>query len=234
MRICYCEDEMPQAQLWKKKVLDWAGEQKVSVQCDWYAGAEEFLICSDSCTYDLIFLDIAMKDMNGMELARIIRKRDKQVLLVFVTSDPGYVFEGYEVGAYRYLMKPMEDEKLREVLEYARGRQGRLPEGFVARTENGNERIDYENVLYVEAQGHYVVIHCREGESISLKANFADISRQMQVESTLFATTHRSYLVNLARITRNECILMGGQTVPISRSAYRALNEAFIKYNLGN
>ena len=95
-----------------------------------------------------------------MELARKIREKEKDVILVFVTSDASYVFDGYEVGAYRYLMKPVDEKKLWEILDYARTQNAEDNGNYILVKKDGQSvRVDLNDMLYIEAQKHYVNLY---------------------------------------------------------------------------
>ena len=95
MTICYCEDESAQAKAFAIKIDQWAKNKNTAVRADLFECAEEYLFKAEQNAYDVIFLDISMRGQNGMELARQIREKEKDVILVFVTSDSSYVFYGY-------------------------------------------------------------------------------------------------------------------------------------------
>lgn len=236
MRVCYCEDEAAQAKLFKNQVDKWAIENGTNVRMDIYESAEEFLFKTDVVAYDLIFLDISMKSMSGMELARRIREKDNNTVIVFVTSDPGYVFEGYEVNAYRYLLKPVSETKLAEILEAVRTRENQTQEeSIILKLAGENYRLKLSDIMYVEAQGHYINIVKADGETLSLKSGFSDVLKRINETGEHCVTAHRSYAVNVSKISsigRSECHLSDGTTIPVSRSAYKDLNDKFIKYNL--
>lgn len=236
MRVCYCEDEVAQAELFKKMVDKWAIENGTNVRMDIYESAEEFLFKTDAVAYDLIFLDISMKTMSGMELARKIREKDKNTVIVFVTSDPGYVFEGYEVNAYRYLLKPVSEPKLAEILEAVCQKSDDLQEeSIILKVGGENYKLRLNDIMYVEAQGHYINIVKADGETISFKSGFSDVLKRINETGEHCVPAHRSYAVNVSKISsigRSECRLSDGATIPVSRSAYKDLNDKFIKYNL--
>lgn len=235
LRICYCEDETAQAEWLRKKVLEWAEKNQVPVHMDLYASAEEFLFKAEGASYDLLLLDIAMKEMNGMELARKVRERDPEAVLVFVTSDPGFALEGYEVDAYRYLMKPVREDKLFEVLAYCRTRESVEGQSVLLKSEGEMCRIMRKNILYMEARGHYVELHLCGQEPLIVKVGFADILNEINAGSEALVKIHRSYAVNpghVARIGRTDCCLIDGERLPVSKSAYQHLNEKFIQYHL--
>lgn len=237
MTICYCEDESAQAKAFAIKIEQWAKNKNIAVHTDLYESAEEYLFKADQNTYDVIFLDISMRGQNGMELARQIREKEKDVILVFVTSDARYVFAGYEVGAYRYLMKPVEAKKLWEILDYARAQKAAEEENYIlVKKDSQSVRVNLRDVLYIEAQKHYVNLYLENEEPMTVKVVFAELLQEMQEKSDTFLATHRSYAVNIdkvVRIGRTECTLSDGSSIPVSRSFYKAVNEAFIGYHLG-
>lgn len=237
MTICYCEDESAQAKAFAIKIEQWAKNKNIAVHTDLYESAEEYLFKADQNTYDVIFLDISMRGQNGMELARQIREKEKDVILVFVTSDASYVFAGYEVGAYRYLMNPVEAKKLWEILDYARAQKAAEEENYIlVKKDSQSVRVNLRDVLYIEAQKHYVNLYLENEEPMTVKVVFAELLQEMQEKSDTFLATHRSYAVNIdkvVRIGRTECTLSDGSSISVSRSFYKAVNEAFIGYHLG-
>ena len=237
MTICYCEDEPAQAKAFAIKIEQWAKNKNMAVHTDLFESAEEYLFKADQNAYDVIFLDISMKGQNGMELARQIREKEEDVILVFVTSDASYVFDGYEVGAYRYLMKPVEAKKLWEILDYTRVQRAAEEDNYIlVKKDSQSVRVNLRDVLYIEVQKHYVNLHLENEEPMTVKAVFAELLQEIQEKSGTVLTTHRSYAVNIdkvVRIGRTECILSDGSSIPVSRNFYKAVNEAFIKYHLG-
>ena len=237
MTICYCEDESAQAKAFAIKIDQWANNKNMAVRKDLFECAEEYLFKAEQNYYDVIFLDISMRGQNGMELARKIREKEKDVILVFVTSDASYVFDGYEVGAYRYLMKPLDEEKLWEILDYARTQKEVEEENYIlVKKDSQSVRVNLKDIIYIEAQKHYVNLCMENKESINIKTAFTELLQETQEKSDTIFLTHRSYAVNIekvVRIGRTECVLTDGSVVPVSRSFYKEVNEAFIKYHLG-
>ena len=237
MTICYCEDESAQAKAFAIKIDQWEKNKNTAVRTDLFECAEEYLFKAEQNTYDVIFLDISMRGQNGMELARKIREKEKDVILVFVTSDASYVFDGYEVGAYRYLMKPVDEEKLWEILDYARTQKEVEEENYIlVKKDSQSVRINLKDIIYIEAQKHYVNLCMENKESINIKTAFTELLQETQEKSDTILLTHRSYAVNIekvVRIGRTECVLSDSSVIPVSRSFYKEVNEAFIKYHLG-
>lgn len=237
MTICYCEDESAQAKAFAIKIDQWAKNRNMKVRTDLFECAEEYLFKAEQNSYDVIFLDISMRGQNGMELARQIREKEKDVILVFVTSDASYVFDGYEVGAYRYLMKPVDEKKLWEILDYARTQKEVEEENYIlVKKDSQSVRVNLKDIIYIEAQKHYVNLCMENKESINIKIAFTELLQETQEKSDTILLTHRSYAVNIekvVRIGRTECVLSDSSVIPVSRSFYKEVNEAFIKYHLG-
>ena len=237
MTICYCEDESAQAKAFAIKIDQWAKNKNIEVHADLFESAEEYLFKAEQNYYDVIFLDISMRGQNGMELARQIREKEKDVILVFVTSDASYVFDGYEVGAYRYLMKPVDEKKLWEILDYARTQKEVEEENYIlVKKDSQSVRVNLKDIIYIEAQKHYVNLCMENKESINIKTAFTELLQETQEKSDTILLTHRSYAVNIekvVRIGRTECVLSDSSVIPVSRSFYKEVNEASIKYHLG-
>ena len=237
MTICYCEDESAQAKAFAIKIDQWAKNRNMKVRTDLFECAAEYLFKAEQNSYDVIFLDISMRGQNGMELARQIREKERDVILVFVTSDASYVFDGYEVGAYRYLMKPVDEEKLWEILDYARTQKEVEEENYIlVKKDRQSVRVNLKDIIYIEAQKHYVNLCMENKESINIKTAFTELLQETQEKSDTILLTHRSYAVNIekvVRIGRTECVLSDSSVIPVSRSFYKEVNEAFIKYHLG-
>ena len=108
MKIAVCEDQTVQIDLLNYEIENWSDEKNISISIDNFTTAEAFLFqWSDYNKYDIIFLDIKLSKMSGIELSNIIREKDKNIDIVFVTGFLKYALHGYKVGAIQYLMKPV-------------------------------------------------------------------------------------------------------------------------------
>ena len=131
-------------------------------------------------------------------------------------------------------MKPLEEEKIFELLDYAGSRSRKEKQYFICSAQGETVRVDVEEIAFAEAQKHYVRMLLKDGRELVVKYNFTDLVQELPEDRYVLA--HRSYLVNLGcveRITKTECLLNDGGSIPVSRSKYKALNEAFICYYRG-
>lgn len=238
MRIAYCEDEAAQAGLVRSMMERWADRRKEPVEVVLFESAEEFLFQNEDYPYDAVFLDIAMRQMNGVELAHAIRKKDKNLPIAFLTADKSFAIEGYEVRALRYLLKPVTADKLDSLLDALLAEQERsaVENIWITISENGAvKRIAEDGICYVEVLGHYTWLHLADASAIRIKESLAAVVERLH-RKELFVKCHRSYVVNLAyveRISRTDCTLADRTVLPVSRGAYRQLNERFIQYYRG-
>ncbi len=256
LRIAYCEDEAAQAEYVSDIIKDWGMRHNAICEVELYKSAEQFLFESDEAelfAYDLILLDISMGGMNGFSLAERIRSTDKKVRLAFITSDAEYVFRGYEVEAFRYIMKPVTAEKLDELLDRVNAQLGAdTAEYVILEVAGQNRKVDKSEILYIEVNGHYTTIHC-ENEEFTVKESFKDVLTMLNADGNaggaddtdsadktesrvnIFCRCHRSAAVNIDKVTRigrELCRLKDGQELDVSRGMYEELNRAFIRHNM--
>ncbi len=233
-RIAICEDEKVVLDYESSLVKDWAAGPLCggALELDTYISAEQFLFESeDKAPYDVLIFDIQMKNINGMELAKKLRARGCDSVIIFVTGIPDYAIEGYEVGAVRYILKPVKPEVLNGLLDAAYAECAKKAEVYFVLGQGADvERIPFEKIIYIEARGHYVFLKGTDFER-EWKAGFSETTAAFEGRS--FFCLRRGLLVNLAhvqRITRTDCVLDGGESLPVARGVYKELNEAFIDF----
>ena len=232
MRIAICEDNMEHAEILAGMVNRWAGKENVQVTIGRYQSAEQFLFCMrDEPPYDLAFLDIQMSKINGLQLARMIREEDRLIFLVFTTALKKYAPKGYEVSAFRYLIKPLcEDEVFQVLTKASQILEDRKKEAIVVTQGDMSRRIFMDDIYYIEVDNHHVILHLRE-ETIRFKAKLKDF--ETRFKEPQFCKCHRSYIVNMkyaGRISREGVEMDGEKTLPVSKSRWEALNHCYMEY----
>ena len=235
-RIAVCEDDNTSREFESKLIYEWAETNGINICVDSYTSAENFLFESeDKLEYDLVILDIQMGKMNGFELAKVLRKRGFSGALIFLTGITDYAIEGYEVGAVRYLLKPIKEKELYKTLSLVyEGMATQQKEVFLLQIGNDITKIEYSNIIYVEARGHYVHLCAKNHNGIfekEWKSSFSSVSTDFEEHN--FFCLRRGLLVNLehvSKINRSECILDNDEIIPVARGKYQELNEAFIKH----
>lgn len=238
LRIAYCEDETIQLIFMKQLIKEWEKHSGIKCVYSGYESGSAFLFENQgNYPFDVLLLDIDMGQMNGMELARKVRESDSKIPIVFLTNRKEYVFEGYEVNAFRYILKPMDFSKLALVLDEIRKQCFKEICYLIEKQDGETIKIDLDDIYYIEVNGHYLNLYL-EKKQYRFKKSLQEIVSIIEsfwgsLEKAGFILTHRSYLVNLKyvdRILKTECIMGNHIAVPVSRNAYKNVNESFIKY----
>lgn len=233
--IAICEDDAVQCRYEEQLVRRWAEKGKYKVSVDTYSNAEQLLFESeDKPVYDLFILDIQMGEMNGMRLAEKLRQRGLDSAIIFLTGIADYALEGYEVGAVRYLLKPLREKEFLTLLDTLFEKHKDRSRNYFVWEQGCNVcKVEFRDIIYVEARGHYLYLSTVNGEQ-EWKASFSSIADEFQEKS--FFLLKRGLFVNLEhveKITRTECVLEYGKILPVARNRYKELNEAFISYYRG-
>ena len=229
-RIAICDDEQNQIEYITSIVTSWSNHKGHSCEIRTFASAEAFLFeYEEDKAYDILLLDVEMKNMNGIELAKRIRKDNNRAEIIFITSHFEFVGEGYEVDALHYLIKPISVEKFTQVLTKAAEKLSVEPPSVVISCEGETVKLYESDILYVESFLHYIVIHTKDNE-YKIKENISVFENKV---SDVFYRIHRSYLVSLKYITRisRTSVNIGNTELPLSRGKYDDINRAFIQRN---
>lgn len=230
--IGICEDEPDLREYYHTLILEWAKKKKVSIRISSYESSEQLLFSYDEKEpFDILVLDIQMKEINGMELAKQLRENDSHMQFIFLTGLKEYALEGYEVGAFRYLIKPVKEKEFFDILTKVCERVGQEKKQFMTVCCQGEARkIDYENIFYVEARGHYIAMSLAD-EELEWKGCLMELAGEL--EENGLALSRRGLYINLRhvkQIGRTECLLDNGIKLPVSRGCYKAFNDKFIGY----
>lgn len=229
-RIAVCDDQPAQLENLTKKLSLYAEARHIKFHIQTYPSAEAFLFdFSENRNFDLLFLDIEMAGMNGIQLARKIRAENETVQLCFITGYPDYMNQGYDVNALHYLLKPVSVEKLFEVCDRFLKSTETQPRFFLFSLGKEVVRVYEKDLYYGEAQGHYMLLHTRQGE-LKLRATVPELEKQL---GEGFFRPSRSFLVNLryvTRITKTEILLEQGVAVPLGKGMFDQANTALIAF----
>ena len=229
-RIAICDDEQNQIEYITSIVASWSAHEGHGCEIRTFASAEAFLFeYEEDKAYDILLLDVEMKNMNGIELAKRIRKDNNRAEIIFITSHFEFVGEGYEVDALHYLIKPISLEKLTQVLTKATEKLSVEPLSVVISSDGETVKLYESDIRYVESFLHYIVTHTKDKE-YKIKENMSVFEKRVSDD---FYRIHRSYLVSLKHITRisRTSVNIGNTELPLSRGKYDNINRAFIEHN---
>lgn len=220
IRIAICDDEKNIRAYLRTLVRKLDSESEITE----YASADEYL--SDGAEHDLLFLDIELNGrtpgMDGMGLARQIRSMElvRQPIIIFVTGYEKYVYDAFDVDAFQYLLKPIDEQKFAEVFSRAAGRilseAEEKKRTLVIQCGSESRAIPLDSIYYMESRNHKVVLYLKEGE-LEYYAKIGDLEEELQGR---FYRIHRGYLVNLAYVEgydKAEVMLANGDRLPLSK-----------------
>lgn len=233
IQIVLVDDEQLQIDYMEKLINQAAKNLKLEIVISQYLSGEAFLFAlEDHPTWNLAFLDIEMDELNGMEVARILREKAPQLELVFATAYAEYAVEGYQVQALDYLLKPINLEKVTRVLKRYLEKQPEEVDYIIVEVDGEATRLNLKDILYIEANmGEVIVV--LEDKSFLLKKSLTEFKEELD---NLFVSPHRSYLVNLqavSRLLKKDVQLSNGEKIPLSRRRAKDVQKAFIDFYKG-
>ena len=207
-------------------------EQQPESRIEAYATGEELL--ASGKRFDIVFLDIQMEGMNGIEAARSLREKNanlgmEDTVLVFITGIKDYVFDAFDLYAFQYLLKPIDERKFAEVLERAVREAAKKKERRVLFIKSRNLTLDQSEILYIESRAKKVEIHTKgAAQAIEIYAAMDELEGQLGEN---FYRCHRAYIVNMDCITEYDgesITLMGGDRVYLTKKKYGEFVKAYM------
>ena len=179
--------------------------------------------------FHLIFLDILLEDINGVDFARSMRKAGQNTDIIFLSVSPSFAADSYDVAPLHYLTKPFGREKLRQALNRALSHA--IPQRIVFKTSNGILAAVLNDILYFDVYDRTISIHKTDGSKETFCGTLSKLESQLPPGH--FMRSHKSYLVNMAyisEIVRYEITLQGGVRIPIGKKRYTDIQNSFIEY----
>ena len=233
IRIAICDDEAPT----RTYLASLIRAQDCPCEVVEYASASDCL--ADHRGIDLLFLDIELNATgpDGMALARQIREQSAvtQPVIIFVTGYERYVFDAFDVGAFQYLLKPVDEEKFAQVfaraveqIEVGRVRP-QLSHALTLQSAGTSRTVPLDNIYYIESSNHKVVLCLKDG-AFSCYAKIRDLEAELGDQ---FFRVHKGYLVNLAYVegySKTELTLTNGEKLLISKYKYQDFVKAYLRF----
>ncbi len=227
--IGICDDESIQRQYLTQVVNEWATQNHYQITIQQFESAESFLFhYEEEKDYDILLLDIEMNQMNGVTLAKAIRKHNEIVQIVFITGYTEYISDGYDVAALQYLIKPVKEDKLFETLHRAVAKIHKHEKCLKVEVNGEMNIIPLFEIKYIEVRQNYITIHAKE--ETTLKRTLSEIEKEL---TSNFYRSGRSFIINLdciTRVSKSQVILRSGEVIPLPRGAYDSLNKAIIAH----
>jgi DNA-binding LytR/AlgR family response regulator len=226
IKIAICDDDSVALQQTVKYIEEY---EKVRFHIDLFHSGKELLENNDH--YDIILLDIDMPEINGLEAAKILRQKDKNVMLIYITNYSDYTVFAFAVHAFAYLLKPLDRKELYHQLEDAL--QYMLPvtvPPLEFHAEEGLLRVPSEDILYLEYLDRKLYLHTTHGVH-SMKCRITELAKTLEPYD--FFMPHKSFIVNLyavKNIRGYDILLTDQSSIPLSQKKSLAFRKALNYY----
>lgn len=234
LHVAICDDDKVLLGNLDREVELWAQEEQALCSVELFATAEAFLFAwEEKRDIEILLLDIEMPGMDGMELARRLRRRGERLGIIFVTGNPDFALEGYDLEAVSYLVKPIKRDRLRAALNRAVRQTGSRKALLVSIAAGEVEKVYVSDIRLLESRGHETVLLMRDGREIACKEPLRQLEQELGESEEAFFKPHRSYVINLGyvdRMTKKDVRMEGGTLIPIARGKWEELNRAYMRY----
>ncbi len=228
IKIAVCDDDDNMILELKNKISGYINETSYKAEIHSFSCAEDLL--KSDIVFDIVFLDIQMGSMTGMEAAKRIRQSGSECFLIFVTVLKEYVYDAFSVEASDYLLKPLNSQRflstMNRIIHYVEDKKA-----SVLTIQKGCwcKSIRFADILYCEAINRKIYVHTKQ-EIIDYYFKINELEKQLESD---FFCCHRSYLVNLHAVCgyeNGQAKLVNGENIPVSRLRRQEFMEAMLNY----
>lgn len=233
MNIAICDDNSKHINTLENSLFEIGKAENIKVECDAYQSGEELtrVYQSSTAAYDVIFLDMEMDGLNGIDTANLIRERDEYVIIVFVTSHTEYMKDSFKCSPFRFLVKPVHIDELKEVFSDILKKLSKKKKVLSFTENKALIRVYCEDIIYCESLDHWVYIHTTHGTHKICKS-LSDLYGSL--DDTLLFRVHSSFIVNFhyVKAIRNNFIELyhSDKDIPISRSYKKSVLFEYTNY----
>ena len=231
MNIAIIEDSGQELSLLERCLQSYLSSRQVYRVIDTYTSGEAFLENWPSKSYDLVFLDILMEGISGIEVARKIRETDSECLLIFISSSKEYALQGFEVRAFDYLLKPLSEERFQKTMDLCQNELAKHICYIEVKESRIPAKIPLNEIIYTDYYNHYIHIHTA--------ARLIRSYQQFDVFSPLllcypqFLCCYRNCIVNMDHVDsvdKHDFVMENGERVPITRGNRNSIYQQYADY----
>ena len=231
MNIAIIEDSGQELSLLERCLQSYLSSRQVYRVIDTYTSGEAFLENWPSKSYDLVFLDIQMEGISGIEVARKIRETDSECLLIFISSSKEYALQGFEVLAFDYLLKPLSEERFQKTMDLCQNELAKHIRYIEVKESRTLVKIPLNEIIYTDYYNHYIQIHTA--------ARLIRSYQQFDVFSPLllcypqFLCCYRNCIVNMDHVDsvdKHDFVMENGERVPITRGNRNSIYQQYADY----
>lgn len=235
MKIAICDDDKNEL-LWILSVLaDYQLQRNMEFSYQPFESSMELASSASQEPYDIYLLDVVMPGLNGMELAKEIRSYDKAADIIFLTSSSEFAVESYTVKASNYLMKPIQKDRLFEILDdILRAKTEDRDSCLVLKSNVAIHKIRVSEIIYVEASNRKVIYHLNNDTRITCAEKFAAVCDSL-LQHREFILAHRSFLVNMnyiRSINATDMYLTNNLCIPLAQRRVSEIKKFYLAFQM--
>lgn len=234
MKVAICDDNLNIVDEVKNLLDEYALSKNLSLDISTFNDGQAVLESNEK--FNIAILDVEMPGCNGIELGKILREKNRHIVLMYITSHKKYLDEALNLNAARFFEKPIDSKRFYDGLDNALKRIDNTTIKFFLKGNNASVRINAGDIIYVEIEpiGH------RKTKVVTEEKTYISSNKiafwEEHLISSLFVKTHKSYIINMEYITKyenNTLQLDGKYNIPISRNYQSSVHKAFIRYMTG-
>lgn len=229
MHIAFCDDDL----IFLRQIENYFDKINVKTDYEMYSSGEKLLAAyKDNNVFDVIFLDMEMSGLNGIETANKIREKDNGEIIVFITSHDEYMQEAFRCEPSEFLVKPIDYVKFADTLDFVYKKWKKRNKTVALQQNKSIIRVRISDITYIESSDHHIYVHTVFNDSYRL---YKTISQFMEDEvSNSIIQVHKSYAINLEHLIsfkNNEAALQHcDRKIPVSRKFRKSLSESIYRY----
>lgn len=231
LRVAICDDSEYMRNTTKQCLLKYSMQKDLDYTVKLYENGESML--QHVGDYDLVFLDYEFEDKgaDGLTIAKEIRKVNKDLMIIFLSSYPNIVFQSFEVGTFRFLVKPIEEEKFFQAMDDLL-KQFETDDVLTVRIDGTSYFIQGKQIAYIEGSGKNCIVHCMDKEEpLEIHETLSAVEGRLSEKK--FFRCHKSFLVNLAYVAsynHTDVNLENGEALMVSRQKYKSFVETYSRF----
>ncbi len=229
IRIAICDDDLDMLRQLTGMTEVYMQKRAVRAHISTFSDSQSMLDHMEA-GFDIILLDIRMDGLDGLEAAKILRKEGDDSVLIFVSSILEYAPRGYEVDAFRFILKSDLPKTFERCMSAALDHLQQQEETFRLPSPMGDHWTQLKNIIFIESLGRQVIVHLKKGpqKTFQYYEKISDI--ELQLAERGFVRVQRSYLVNMEHILMlndKQVIVTGNQIIPVSGQRAREIMQIY-------
>lgn len=227
MQIAICDDEIIFREDLKSVLIEYKKEKRIHIDVFEYESGEDLL--ASKKIFDIVFMDYQMLGMDGLEISRKLHSKNPICSIIFVTAYPEFILDSFEVQPFRFMVKPLNNEKVHEALESYIKQQKLLYPLVVV--ENGEQKtVNAQDIIYLEGDGKYCIIRTNK-ETIHSSKTISQVYNLLP--EYCFYRTHKTYVINMycvSSLKDNIITMNNGEIAKVGRNHIAKFKKTYLKF----